>query len=1718
MKAKTLATVIASAICTSSMAAAVATHPSSGLQQIKAAQMAELTKQTASHQPTILPENRRPGGVNRQIRPASGDDKFAHEPARSGEDVYIVRLQDLPVATYDGRVKGYAATAKSVLRSEVEQGLLVAPRGTRGLETLQQNRAVSYKNYLMDKQQSVVQEARALGVKHMPRLQFTDAINGFTMSMTQAQAKALAKLPQVAFVQRSDTLQLHTDRGPEFIGADKVWNGQTAASNLKQKGEGMIVGILDTGINTDHVSFADVGDDGYDHTNPWGSGNYVGDCATGAATCNDKLIGVWSWPFITDTYEGIRPASGEDYNGHGSHTASTAAGNVVHNVPYLGGTPGVGDGIPTGFEFEQVSGVAPHANIISYQVCFPDHRGCPSEVMLKAIDQAIQDGVDVINFSIGGGDRFPWEDATAMAFLSAREAGISIAASAGNAGKGFYTLSHTAPWYTVVAASTSDRVMEVTANSIEMSGGATNPPSFYISETDPKSDDIAGFSQGSVTGTPVLAANYGDEMCLNEFAADTFTSDQIVICKRGQNARVDKAFNVQAGGAGGFILYNDSYAGMTSEEKQVYDDIYPLPGLHIKNYPGTKLVNWVSDGGTDHRVTITGGSIARTLDESAGDMLADFSSRGPATHFTGSLAPHISAPGVDILAAYADEQPFTGGLAKDWAMISGTSMASPHVAGALTLVRQAHPDWTPAEVQSALLMTAAQTVREPIDAWHDPRPAHTYRAGAGRVDVAAAVEAGLVMDETAANFEFANPKNGGDVKQLNLPQLVDNDCRRNCSWIRTVRATRDGSWTVSNGDWTYDVWAAGEGEKPVQGARIEAFPASFSLKAGETQTIIFRADLTDAQWEWNGVYDVEDQPEIELWSEVRFKASDSSIPDAHWPVSINFDRAGLPSMVNIEVHRDNGSYHVKDLPLPAMNSIAYRGYTPVKAKVEEITLPQDNNHYAIYMDGDHSPGHTRVTLHEVPENTARLVVEVLENVSGPGWNEAKRRYLDGWATLFIGRDADGDGEVDMDTELLCASSTQIELNYCSITNPDAGSYWVMVENVRMKAADNTEYEGFELVDTYKVATAIVPANVGGLQVEGPASSDGSKAVSVDLNWALSGLEEGDVAYAGFDIGTANAPGNIGFVPVKLTRGVDDVSLTASQTQAIGGDIIDVSVHVLENNSGIDREIDLISQLPEGLTLVEGSVKINNPRMRDNLTVDGNLIRVNGVQENSGDWKPDYRITTSETDQMCRTPNYGGTSNGGFIGLFQNYGFIPEIGGLATDFVNPEFRIQLSRFWGENASINLFNNKEYRSYPALVLSPQGYAALEAQYNSAAHIAHWEFPYYSDPYTPFIGAFWKGTVNSQNWFGANVDALGTPLNQTSSKTEGSGIALAWAKDPANNINDIIIEWVNARTQNLDVGWSGGTLLSEKADRYSFNLIVHEGYRYGEGEYEFTMAYGDLDFAGEPGAGSVGLHGHYGPLDVQGYPYYYDQEIGKSFAYNNLDTKLKKDLVVCYDYVGPESTQFDLSFQVRVAETATGQDLELAFVSDIDGMAQEVKSQIIVVPSNLILTPFKDHTMDENTTLEGIEVVYLDKDQAPNLITVSGAHITAHVSGNTSGSTISITPDANWYGETQITVTVADEQVPADKASQTFTLTVVSDGEEPGCTDMNADNYDENATKDDGSCTYPQPEPEPEPQPQPEEPKKKKKKSGGSTGTLMLGLLIIIGLMRRFRITAH
>ena len=351
-------------------------------------------------------ENRQPG--TNQVRDGSKSPVFEPQENVSGDVTYIVQLSDEPVVNYSNDIR------------QLQSGMRSNPTGN--FKDLKNSRAVQqYRDQLSRTQSDLMGKAKAKGIRFEVQKQFTMATNGMAVRMTQDQAMRMAEMPGVKRITPSRIFDLHSDRSVEFLGADKVHDG-TVTSGVPYQGEGMILGIIDTGINTDHVAFAEVGGDGYEHTNPLGEGVYVGDCVENASLCNDKLIGVHSYSVITDAYKywtpssNRRPTNGEDYNGHGSHTASTAGGNVVMDTP-LQAPENVttSDGIDLPFNFPKTSGIAPHANIISYQVCYAgsagdEFAGCPEEAILAAIDDAIADGVDVINFSIGGAESFPWED------------------------------------------------------------------------------------------------------------------------------------------------------------------------------------------------------------------------------------------------------------------------------------------------------------------------------------------------------------------------------------------------------------------------------------------------------------------------------------------------------------------------------------------------------------------------------------------------------------------------------------------------------------------------------------------------------------------------------------------------------------------------------------------------------------------------------------------------------------------------------------------------------------------------------------------------------------------------------------------------------------------------------------------------------------------------------------------------------------------------------------------------------------------------------------------------------------------------------------------------------------------------------------------------------------------------------------------------------------
>ncbi|HID48208.1 MAG TPA: peptidase S8, partial [Chromatiales bacterium] len=525
---------------------------------------------------------------------------------------------------------------------------------------------------------------RELSPQHYYRVGLT----GFAASMSSAEAQRLGRMPGVKAVHPNVTYTPQLDAGPEWIGARDIWDGP---AGLNSEGEGVVIGIIDGGINWEHPFFADVGGDGFDHTNPRGS--QFGLCSQAEVLCNDKLIGVYD--FTTGN------TNGRDGDDHGSHVASIAAGNRIAGG--LEFAPGII--VPI-----NASGVAPHANIISYKVCVADGvdgspGSCSGGAILAAIEQAIVDQVDVINMSLGalGVQRPPpWLDLIADTLLDARGVGIISSLSAGNAGPLPNTISSSgnAPWVMAAGNITHDRIFGQTATNL--SGGVTPPPDPLVG---------GGLTQGLGPRRIVYAGDFGFPLCgsgpaelaigcnpgdpdpltgaSNPFTPGTFNGE-IVVCDRGNYGRIEKSFNVRAGGASGMILANtqNSLANIAS-------DAHCVPSVHIDADQGDDLRNWLL-AGDNHQGLIT--PLGRVQDDAFANQLSFSSSRGPNNEIAGIVKPNLVAPGSNILGASADG----GGIA----FLSGTSMASPHVAGAAALLLGVNPAWTPAQVQSALETTA----------------------------------------------------------------------------------------------------------------------------------------------------------------------------------------------------------------------------------------------------------------------------------------------------------------------------------------------------------------------------------------------------------------------------------------------------------------------------------------------------------------------------------------------------------------------------------------------------------------------------------------------------------------------------------------------------------------------------------------------------------------------------------------------------------------------------------------------------------------------------------------------------------------------------------------------------------------------------------------------------------------------------------------------------
>jgi len=504
---------------------------------------------------------------------------------------YIILLEGESLAGYEGDIPGLRATTPS-------------KTGAIKLDVTSAD-SVAYLDYLRGKQDAFLASLSPLFGRAVTFIYRYDVVlNGFAMELSSSQARSIAKREDVKAVLKDEIRQLDTDASPEFLGVDTIWDETegTTPGSLETKGEGMLIGVLDTGINMDHPSFAEVGPvDGYIHENPFGTGVFKGLCASNPTQyiCNDKLVGVWGYTGDTEAL------TGEDGHAHGSHTSSTAAGNAL-TTDYNGLTV-------------NISGMAPHANIIMYDVCDPD--GCANSDSTAAVNQAITDGVDVLNYSIGpsSGASDPYADPVELAMLDAIAAGVLTATSAGNSGPNPSTVYKAPAWDIVVANSSHNRSFGVNVivdvdptegDSFEMTGVIGTGPAYT----------------GSVTGSLKWAGPSYTEGCnTTPFPAGYFDGF-IALISRGTCGFAEKVANATTAGADAVIVYNNRQGPaivMGSLEATT------IPSVMVDQTDGLAAVAYLTTHAGDDVVVEITDTFVRRMNDDWGDIIDSQTSRGP---------------------------------------------------------------------------------------------------------------------------------------------------------------------------------------------------------------------------------------------------------------------------------------------------------------------------------------------------------------------------------------------------------------------------------------------------------------------------------------------------------------------------------------------------------------------------------------------------------------------------------------------------------------------------------------------------------------------------------------------------------------------------------------------------------------------------------------------------------------------------------------------------------------------------------------------------------------------------------------------------------------------------------------------------------------------------------------------------------------------------------
>uniref|UniRef100_A0A383VGY9 Peptidase S8/S53 domain-containing protein n=1 Tax=Tetradesmus obliquus TaxID=3088 RepID=A0A383VGY9_TETOB len=774
---------------------------------------------------------------------------------------YIITLRHDSVVSFNGGgPSGIAATAAA------------AANPTSGGVKLDVTTAAvaAYSSFLETASVSVASRANIAPSSITYRYRFTTAGFAVADTLTQQQLAALRRDSEVLAVTENKIFSVRTLTTPAFLGlAGSGSNGRGGVwdqlggqfGGPARAGEDVVMGILDTGIWPEHPSFSDRQDLSSSSNSPFaytvlGKQQFRGQCVAGErftpSQCTRKLVGCQHFSKSFGPSGGVKALYPEevescrDIASHGTHTASTAGGN--YGVPFRGGV---------------ISGMAPRARIAAYKVCWGLEGGsCPQADIIAALDKAVADGVDVINMSLGS-DTYEFPDLLATALLQVARAGVFVAASAGNDGPKEESVQNAAPWITTVAASNHNRAYRAAV--VLSSGGSATAETLTLAGS--------GFYMQGLAASPVILAQQGAKAQANMARAQQCYSGtldaakvrgKVVACDRGGNARADKAAAVkEAGGIGMLLLNTPSDADWANAQR------YAVPTVHLLAALRDQVRSFISAAGTAATAAFL--PVAVDLNATA-PVVSAFSSQGPEPSTGGAvLKPDLSAPGVDIAAAASpeDKANIRDAAGNAFALFSGTSMSSPHIAGLAALLRQAHPDWSPMAIKSAMMTTAYRFTRTGNTSQQIGK--NPFAFGAGHVNPEKMLNPGLVFDSGFSDWAkfacaAAKPANvdlPASIKEvcnscaaaaaegsadaacaspaeLNLPSISLPSVVAGSTKIVTRRVT-----SVLNTTATFSaVQQPGGGSGPL---RVDSVtPASFTLAPGASQEIQIAVRIMDA--------------------------------------------------------------------------------------------------------------------------------------------------------------------------------------------------------------------------------------------------------------------------------------------------------------------------------------------------------------------------------------------------------------------------------------------------------------------------------------------------------------------------------------------------------------------------------------------------------------------------------------------------------------------------------------------------------------------------------------------------------------------------------------------------------------------------------------------------------------------------------------------------------